>query len=574
MITRWLISSTRPVLAPLGASVLFRHLYFFAHLALLGIGAWVIAAIARGTFDTPLWQPILLLVALALGKAVFNYVEHFLGHLVAFKALELLRVRLYHDLIPLATDQRRTSGDLLTRATKDIDRIEVFFAHTLAPALTAVTIPLLTVLCAIPFVGWPIALVAALGLLMSVVVVPLIGARAGIRGARLVNKARADIAQHVTDSLQGMQEVTGYGRTQERLEETSALDATLDSAQAPRGRWAALRDAAATATSISTILVIALVGLSSDVDATAVIVFAAVTWGLFDITAGVREFSGSLAASFAAAERVHDIATAAPVVPELVTPRALPEGPLGVELQDVTYSYPTVGEVRPRALSDVHLTIPASSHICLVGASGSGKSTVLSMIARHADPDAGTVKLTGGDKAIALPEVGLDDLRSRVLLVEQSAVLFRGTVAENLRLANPEASDEELWEALRVAALDEAIRDRDGLETDIGEGGKQLSGGQRQRLALARAVLRRSSVLLLDEYTAHLDDATAAQVRANLREALPEVTIVESTHSPASLDDADYIYLLDNGEVRAEGTLDEIAQQPAWKQLMERQASR
>lgn len=572
-VSGWLIAVSRPVLQPLGASVLFCHLYFVAHLALLGVGAWAISTLAvRASAGQPAnigpVALILTLAALTLAKAVFNYFEHFLGHLVAFKALELLRVELYRALVPQATQRRVTSGDLLTRATKDIDRIEVFFAHTLAPAITAVTIPLITLLCALPWVGAPTVSVAALGLLASIVGVPLVGARRSMQGAIDVNEARGNIAHHVTDSIQGMAEVTGYGHVRGRLAELAQLDEAVARCQAPRGRAAAAREGLAVMVNLGTLLATVLVGVAAAVEPVALAVFVTLLWGMSAVTLGVREFAATLDASLAAAERVFAIVSAPPAVQDVAQPQPLPIDALSVAFEDVDYAYPSETQLRPNAATAISFTVAAGTHACLVGASGSGKSTLLQLVARYDDPARGRIRVGGVDAT----QVGVAELRRRVLLVEQTATLFSGTVADNLRLAAPDATAEQMLHALRVVALEEELRERGGLDAEVGEGAGHLSGGQRQRLALARAVLLRPDVLLLDEYTAHLDAATAARVRANLREELPALTILESTHSAAGLDQADLVVVLDNGRIQALGSPQQVGDSAPLVALMAREA--
>ncbi|XNZ01030.1 amino acid ABC transporter ATP-binding/permease protein [Micrococcus luteus] len=585
-VSRWLISVTAPVLWPLAGSVVFRHVYYTAAVGLLGVGAGAIAALAVDG-GAPAWLPgtvwsmLAALAALTLVKAVAGYLEHFLGHWVAFKALELLRVRLYRALVPLAHQTGRTasSGDLLTRATKDVDRIEVFFAHTLAPAVTAVTMPVLVLAVMGPEVGAPAVLAAAVGLAVSVAVVPAAGVRASQRGAEAANARRGEIAQHVTDSVQGMSEVTGYGHVERRLAETAALDDALAADGAVRGRWAVAREAAARGVSLVTVLAVVVAGAASGADLVPLAALTAMVWVLFEATAGVRGFAGTLDASLAAARRVHRIGVTAPEVAEPERPVALPEGSLGVRLEAVDYVYPVVAPGQAPALMDITLEVPAGSHTVLMGASGSGKSSVLRLLARHDDPAAGVVALTcaggpGGGAEVPVSSVALDELRTATHYVTQQTTLFRGTIAENLRLAAPEASDGRLWEALEAAQVAQVVRERGGLDTEIGEQGRRLSGGQRQRLGVARAVLAAPRVLLLDEYTSHLDPETAAAGRAGLRAALPEATIVEATHTSAGLDAADQVVVLDAGRIVARGRPEDLKRGGPLARLIARETDR
>lgn len=517
-LSSWLLETTKPVLGPLGASILFRHLYFFAHIAILAVGAY--AVVTREN----LWVMVAVLVVLTLAKAIFNYLEHFLGHLVAFKALELLRVRLFQDLRRLG-NHRYTSGDVLSRATKDIDRIEVFFAHTIAPAITAVTIPVIAFIVGAFYLDWQLLLVLSLGVLLSVAVVPALGLKTSFDDATVATAKRGELVQHVTDSMQGMAEVTGYGHQEKRLKEMAVKEYVSPTAH--------IREGLALAVKLGTLLAGVLVGG----DILTLAIALVVTWALFDVTAGVREFLSGLDISIAAAERIHEIAHDEPVVTEPANPHEFVSGP--IKFDSVSYTYPGFAEP---AISDV--TFTAAGHTAIVGASGSGKSTVLMLLARIDDPNAGTISVGGINRR--------ELANSDILLLEQRATLFNGTIASNLRLAAPDASDEHLREVLDVVCLDF------DLNHHVGQDGNKLSGGQRQRLALARALLLRPKVLLLDEYTAHLDLETAATVRAGVRRYLNDVVILESTHQPAAVADADHIIVMDNGRIIEQGSPEQL----------------
>ena len=557
-LSRWLLKVTRPVLKPLGASVGFRHLDQVTGLAMLGLGAGAVARLIASkaglTEGDARWLPgsiaglVITLVVLSLLKGLARYLEQFFGHLVAFKALELLRVQLYRALTPQAPMvlQRATSGDLLVRATKDIDRVEVFFAHTFPPAVTAITIPLLAVLGVGGWVSWPVAGALAAGLAVSAVLLPLLGFVRTQQAAGQSAWLRGRLGQHVTDSMQGMAEITGYGHTGRRLDEMTALDDQIGAAQRSRGNLQAVRAGSQTVVRAATTLAVTLVGLAGDLGIVPLAIVVALSWKLFDTTAAVTDFMSGLDASLAAAARVHEIIVAAPTVSDPALPARMPDGPLSVVWRRVSYQYPGGNAGREPALSDVSIEVPAGSHCCLAGVSGCGKSTLLSLAVRFDDPTSGAV-LVGG---IDTRDLELDELRSRVALVTQATFLIHGTISENLRLADPAAPDDRLWQVLQIAQLDAEIREMpDGLATQVGEQGQQISGGQRQRLALARALLSDADVFLLDEFTAHLDPPLAARVRASLRTARPRATIIESTHDLQGIDQADQVIALDHGRL-------------------------
>ncbi|MGW0501130.1 ABC transporter ATP-binding protein, partial [Streptomyces sp. NPDC003007] len=250
----------------------------------------------------------------------------------------------------------------------------------------------------------------------------------------------------------------------------------------------------------------------------------------------------------AAAARVGAAVTAPALAPPPAAPRALPPGPLGVRLHRVRFDYGG-GPV----LDGVELTVRPGQTLALVGASGAGKSTCAHLLARFWDPSEGAVQLlpAHGDP-VDVREVHDAELRRAVVLVGQETPLFHGTLAENLRLAAPEADDDRLAEAARLCGVDRIAP----MDTLVGERGATLSGGQRARVALARALLVSPRVLILDESTAHLDNTGDAQLATALR-AEGRTTIVIA-HRPATIRRADRVAVLEEGRITEEGTWEEL----------------
>ena len=325
------------------------------------------------------------MAGLSLLKAALRYAEQFLGHLVAFKALELLRGQIFRSLIPRSPRVSATSrsGDLLSRATKDVDRIEVFFAHTFAPAVCAVVVPI-TVLTVIGLkVSWPVALAALPFALLQLLIVPRLGFAVSVDASRSVSAARAELTQHVTDTVQGMSEVVGYGRSQERLDEMARIDAEIAGAARPSGQWASVRRGINQLASLTAPIVVIMVGAmlpatSSGAGIPLLAAAAAAVLRMTETVRGVEELAGALNASFASAERVWEVINASVEVhdgdQELT-------GGISHEVlwQGVTYSYPSTAA---QAVRGVSLRARAGKWTCIVGASGSGKSTLAQLAVR------------------------------------------------------------------------------------------------------------------------------------------------------------------------------------------------
>lgn len=544
---RWLTGITRPVHPPLYASTAFRILGLALQLLFYGIAGAGIVAIARGGSPWPVFG---WLVVVALAKAGLFYLEQFSGHYVAFKALELLRTTVFAKLWPKApavvTHSR--SGDVLASLTRDVDRIEVVYAHTFAPVVSAFVVPPAALLLVGGLVDWRLVVVPAVCVAVSLLIVPWFGFRRALRAGDVLLGARRRLSHHVTDSVFGVEEVVGYGLQGRRLTEADALGDEVARASLPSYRANAWRRGLNVALLLATTLSVVWVGVGIGVDAALLAGLAAGSLRLFEGPRGIEDAAGYLDKSLAAALRLWHMAHAPEAVhdgPETLTLDHSPE----VRLAGVDFSYrDAAGDPVHRALQGVHLTFPAGSHTVIVGPSGSGKSTTAHALQRYFDPDAGQVLIDG----VPATSYTLDSLRRNVVAVSQGAQLLNATIAENLRLGAPDATEEDLLRALRIAAFDEDLALLpQGLATPVGQFGTKLSGGQAQRITLARALLLQPRVLILDEVTAHLNDQLARTIRANIARELDGVTLIEITHRLESADGADQVVLFDRGRVVA-----------------------
>ncbi|SNS67736.1 thiol reductant ABC exporter, CydC subunit [Micrococcales bacterium KH10] len=566
----WLLQRTRGVLAPLTLSILMRIVGLVAGAALIGYAAH--AAATALTIGTSLKTVVTVLVVIALGKAVARYLEQFFGHFVAFRALALLRTYFYRRLEPQApaATEGRPTGDLLSRATRDIDRIEVFFAHTLGPALTAVIVPVGLVVWVGATTSWVLAAVAAVSWLIVGGIVPLLGGKAALRSAQRLRVSRGRIAQHTTDSIQGVREIVAFDYAERRRSELAELGEETHHDIAVLGRAVALRrglNSAAMAASLGALVLVGaglVSGGSLTVEELAMVIGLAL--GAMPAVTAVEEFTADLDQAFASAARVVAITETAAVTPQPTAPTTLASGerPGRVELSDVHFSYPsfTDEDERPRdpaspleVLHGVSLTLEPGTVTALVGASGSGKSTIAQLVTRFYDPTAGTVFLDGVD----LRDLDDDTFRSRVTIVGQRPYLFNASIADNLRFAAPEATEDELLRVCEQAALLETIHQLpDGLDTMVGEQGLSVSGGQRQRIAIARALLRNTDVLVLDEVTSQLDRDTESELTGTLRDLQQGRTTLIIAHRLSTVRDADAIAVVADGDIVARGTHDEL----------------
>ncbi|WP_166969277.1 ABC transporter ATP-binding protein [Brevibacterium atlanticum] len=553
------------------ASTVCRILNQLLGIALLVIAAEAIASttgigVARGG-QTHLGGLITALVVIALVKAGLRYLEHYLGHRVAFTALQRLRELFFTRLVPQApaATTGRAGAELTERASGDIDRIEVFFAHTFPPAVSAVIVPA----AALTWLGLTVDGMLALTLAVIVVLMlaaPVLTSRSTWRASADVAGARGDLAGHIGDDVHGIREVLTFGAQGRRLEKLDDDGRALSKNRSSVARIQAGRSALLVALQLIGLVAVVVVGTTGgDIasgaapaagDAPAAVVASsaalatatalAVFAGLWVPVRGIENFSTGLDAALAAAARVWEIIDAAPTVPDKGRAHP-PTEPTDITVDTVTLRYP--GRESP-ALAEVAARFRAKAWSAVVGVSGSGKSTLATLLVRGRDPESGVVRLGEVD----VTDLPLDVLRERIAFVTQHPTLLSGSLADNLRLAAPEAEDELIDGALAIVALDDwAAGLPDGLATRMQGRGLTVSGGQLQRLAIARALAGEPEVLVLDEALSQLDATTASTVRQRLAERRPELTVIEITHRADLLPDDTEVIVMDSGRVVEHG---------------------
>jgi ATP-binding cassette, subfamily B, bacterial len=525
-------------------------------LAFIGVGvasALIVLSLKNGT---PYDQYLVWLWVLAPMAGILHWLESWIAHDMAFRLLAEMRVDAFRKLDALAPAYlvRRRTGDLMSLATHDIELIEYFFAHTVAPAFVAVLVPALVVW----FLGvqsvW-IALALA-PFLAAVGLSPFL-----MRGRvdRLGSKAReaaGELGAFAVDSVQGLGEIVTFQDERRRAEGFDRLADHHISLRLPFfGELTKQQSLLEIFTGLGGLAVVvtgASLAGSGVIDAGILPLITLLAMAAFLPVSEIAQIGRQLADTLGATRRYYALenepipVTDGPGAPDVQA------GAAGIRLEGVSFTYPGQGR---RALESINFDIPAGQTVALVGTSGAGKTTTAQLLMRFWDPDGGRVTLNGTD----LRDYALDDLRGRIALVAQDTYLFNDTLRANVMIARPEASEAELDAALGHAALGALIETLpDGLETMVGERGTSLSGGQRQRVAIARAFLKDAPILILDEATSHLDAVNEAAVRRALDVLKAERTTVVIAHRLSTVRDADKIVVLEEGRLMETGTHDAL----------------
>ncbi|MBP2704083.1 thiol reductant ABC exporter subunit CydC [Microbispora sp. RL4-1S] len=524
-----------------------------AGVALIGSAAWLITRAAERPPLAALSVAIVAVRAFATSRGVFRYGERLVGHDVALRAQAGTRERLYESLIPPRPPAQR-GGDLLSRMVDDTDAVQDLLVRCLLPAAAAAVTGAAAVTAA-AFLLPRAALALAAGLIVTGLVLPAATGAAARRWSARVAPARAELATRVTDLVHGAADLAAYGAGERALAAAMEADAKLSRLERRRARIDAAALGIGTLTQGLTVVAVVLAAGAADLGRVPTAVLALVALVSFEPVLPLAAAGERLAGVLGALRRLRETGATPPIVTEPADPAPPPEPPLTVEVRDLVVRH---GDREP-ALAGVSLTLTPGRRVAVVGPSGAGKSTLLAALMRTAEIESGDVLVNGVD----VRRLRSDDVRARITGLTQDPYVFHATVRDNLRLAGPDASDEELAEAMRRARLD-AWAGRTGWDTVLGEDGRTVSGGQLQRLALARALLFDPSVLLLDEPAEALDEETADLLMADLLDATRGRTTLLVTHRLRGLEQVDEIVVLEDGRVAQRGTHAELAAVPGY----------
>jgi len=432
-----------------------------------------------------------------------------------------------------------------------VDATQDLFIRGVTPVLAAVLVGGGAVTVCL-FILAPAAAVLAAGLLIAGIVVPLTGAAVARGAARAAAPARGRLAATVTDLLDGAADLQAFGADDAALTRADATDTELTRLEGRTSAASALGAGLMSAVTGLTVWGVLLLGVAATGTGTLARVPLAVltltALAAFEAVTALPAAAVQLGQARVAAGRIAAVIDTPDPVRDPCRPRALPPGPFGIQLVDATVRYRPDG---PPALDRVSLDLPPGRRVALVGANGAGKSTVAAVLMRFCELTGGAALLDGHD----LASYAADDVRSVIGGCPQDPHLFDATIRDNVRLARPDATDEELEGAVARARLLPWIRSLSrGWDTPVGTHGAAVSGGERQRLALARAFLADPALLLLDEPTAHLDPPTRRALTADLLHATQDRSVLFITHQPDGLDQVDHIVVLDHGRIAEQGT--------------------
>ncbi len=536
----------------------------------------VVDAIVQGrAYGTVLVLAVIIAVV-ALLDAGTGLVNRWLSARIGENLILDLRTRVFDHVqkMPIAFFTRTRTGALVSRLNNDVIGAQRAFSGTLSGVVSNLVTLLLTLVVMLG-ISWQITLLALL--LLPIFVLP--ARRMGTRLARLQREAAA---HNAAMSTQMTERFSAPGATLIKLFGRPDHESAEFALRAGRVRDIGVRSAMVqtvfvTALTLVSALALALVyglggfyALRGQLDAGSVVTLALLLTRLYAPLTALASARVDIMSAVVSFERVFEILDLDPLITDKPDARAVPEGPVTVEFDDVRFAYPSADKVSLASLEDVSVLDARGGEevlhgvsfraepghmVALVGSSGAGKSTIAQLVSRLYDVDSGAVRI--GD--VDVRDLTAESIRRTVGMVTQDGHLFHETLRSNLTLAHPDATEEEIWSALRRARLEELVLSLpDGLDTVVGERGYRFSGGERQRVTIARLLLARPTVVVLDEATASLDSTSEAAVQEALAEALEGRTSIVIAHRLSTIRAADLILVIENGRVVERGTHTEL----------------
>lgn len=556
-----LLGLARPFAGWVGLSALAGFATIASGIGLLAASAFIISKASLASSIVALQVAIVGVRAFGLSRGVFRYLERVLTHQTSLRLATHLRTWFYHSLESLAParliDYR--GGDLLNRAVADVAYLEGFYARSLAPPLVALLVSGL-VLAALSRIEAALAWAALVPMILAGLALPWLVGCLSRKPAEKLGEARARLQITLVDGLQGMADLIANGQGSRLSVQIARHSATLGRLQSRLGNIAGLQAALiGLLTNLGLQMTLTCAVFLSENQRFEAVYLASLALGVlaaFEALAPLSQASQVLSGSLAAAGRLFEILDAKP---EARLPHRPCRAPHAFELlvRDLRFRYPVGTRREPGelnagryALDGISFDLPPGKRLGITGLSGAGKTTLVNLLLRFWEYDEGSIIIDGYDLRCYRPE----DLYQVMTVVTQVTHLFNATLRENLLLGRPNASQAQVEQAVRLAQLSDFIRSLpEGYETHIGEGGLRLSAGERQRLAIARAFLQETPLLVLDEPTANLDPLTEHHLLCAVEGVTRNRSLLLITHRLVGLEAMDEILVLDNGRVVERG---------------------
>ena len=522
---------------------------------LTGVAGMIVPVDNMWLVFTPVKTIITVMIVIAVLRGILHYMEQYCNHFIAFKLLAIIRHKVFAALRKLcpAKLEGRDKGNLISIITTDIELLEVFYAHTISP----IAIATLTSIIMVIFIGryhWLAGLLALAAYLIVGVAIPMWNGKRGSQKGMEFRTNFGELNSFVLDSLRGLDETIQYGQGEKRKEQMSEHSKNLagmqESLSKLEGSQRSFTNMVILLASFGMLALTIWLYAKGEMGFEGILTCTIAMMGSFGPVVALSSLSNNLNQTLASGERVLSLLEETPLVEEIPgdvdTEESTDHTFTGAKAENVTFAYKVSETETDTILDHYSLTLQPGQITGIHGASGSGKSTLLKLLMRFWDVQEGSVSVDGADVR-KIPTKHLRDMES---YVTQETHLFHDSIANNIAIAKPGATREEIMEAAKKASIHDFIMTLPkGYDTEVGELGDTLSGGEKQRIGIARAFLHDAEMILLDEPTSNLDSLNEGIILKSLKESAEKKTVVLVSHRVSTMNVADVVYEMENGRI-------------------------
>ena len=525
------------------------------HGLLTGVAGMIVPVDNMWRVFTPVKTIITVMIVIAVLRGILHYVEQYCNHFIAFKLLAIIRHKVFAALRKLcpAKLEGRDKGNLISIITTDIELLEVFYAHTISP----IAIATLTSIIMVIFIGryhWLAGVIALVAYLIVGVVIPMWNGKRGSQKGMEFRTNFGELNSFVLDSLRGLDETIQYGQGEKRKKQMTGQSKNLaemqESLSKMEGSQRSFTNMVILLASFGMLALTIWLYAKGEMGFEGILTCTIAMMGSFGPVVALSSLSNNLNQTLASGERVLSLLEETPLVEEIPgdvdTEESTDHTFTGAKAENVTFAYKVSETETDTILDHYSLTLQPGQITGIHGASGSGKSTLLKLLMRFWDVQEGSVSVDGADVR-KIPTKHLRDMES---YVTQETHLFHDSIANNIAIAKPGATREEIMEAAKKASIHDFIMTLPkGYDTEVGELGDTLSGGEKQRIGIARAFLHDAEMILLDEPTSNLDSLNEGIILKSLKESAEKKTVVLVSHRVSTMNVADVVYEMENGRI-------------------------
>ncbi|OOF83539.1 ABC transporter ATP-binding protein [Rodentibacter ratti] len=540
-----LLRLVRPLAHIMVFTITMGTLGFLSAIFIMVLGAMGLTHLLGFDGHLNLTQILTTLIALAVARGILRYLEQMSGHYIAFKLLALLRDKVFSALRRLAFVklQDKQAGQLVSLVTNDIELLEVFYAHTIAPIMIAFFTSAILVAVFAHLSLW-FALVAFVAYLCIGVVLPIITTRLAREDGRQYRELVGEMNDFFLDSIRGMKEIQLFGYEQNRLEEiqqrSQAIDKVFRKIKDQEGKVRIYTEIAVSAFNIIILFTGLILFYLEEINFANFLIGTILLMSSYGPVIALSNLSSNLLQTLASGERVLSLLAEQPVLKDVESAVNL-ESVAEISVENLSFSY-----ADEQILTGINFQLRKGQILGIHGRSGSGKSTLLKLLMRFYDPQQGKICING----IALADINTASLRDNMAYITQQTYIFNDTIEENIRLAHRSATQEQIIEAAKQASIHDFIMSlSEGYQTKMTELGGNLSDGEKQRIGIARAFLHNAPIILLDEPTSNLDSLNEAIILQSLRNVKADKLIILVSHRQSTMAICDQVIGIENGRM-------------------------